>query len=89
MRAECSAVQAPGALWSLRDFVPAAVIALPLRLSAARVMHSSWFSGPSNVARIARNVTDGLKRVHGPHAARYEANHGTPVGRLLGLLRRW
>lgn len=48
-----------------------------------------YFAGPSNLRIVARNVTDGLKRVDGPRAAEYEANFNALAARLKEALPRW
>lgn len=48
-----------------------------------------YFAGPSNLRIVARNVTDGLKRVDGSHAAEYEANYNALANRLKEALPRW
>lgn len=48
-----------------------------------------YFFGPSNLRIVARNVTDGLKRVDGKNAASYEANYNGLVARLKEAQAKW
>lgn len=95
IRASANGKVSPGG----RGYVDASQGISPLEVPAGKLDPSRgdihvygnphYFSGPSNLRTVARNVANGLKRVDPAGAAQYESNLAALLSRMEGALPQW